>query len=88
MSVELTFLTRPGCGLCVTAMDVIEDTLGEHIAAGDVTVTAVDIETDADLLAQHEWDIPVVLLNGRRHAKHRIDGTRLRRTIETLLARG
>lgn len=88
MSVELTFLTRPGCGLCVTAMDVIDDTLGEHIAAGEVTVTVVDIETDADLLAQYEWDIPVVLLNGRRHAKHRIDETRLRRTVETLLARG
>src|SRR5699024_11125681 len=81
--VELTFLTRVDCHLCALA----RETVAEVAAGRDVRVTEVDIDTDDDLAAQYGWDVPVVLLNGRQHRLHRVEGDRLSQALASLGAR-
>lgn len=78
--VELSLLTREGCHLCDDARSAI----AEVVAGRTVTVTEIDIDTDADLEAQYAWDIPVVLLDGRRHSFHRVDAGRLAAALDAL----
>lgn len=83
MSVELTFLTRRDCHLCETARKNVQTA----IASRDVTLTEVDVDTDADLRDKYGWDVPVVLLDGRQHSFYRVDPQRLGRAIDALIAR-
>lgn len=83
MDVELTFLTRTGCGLCDTARTDIAAAVGDR----DVRITETDIDSDPDLRDKYEWEVPVVLLNGRQHSFHRVDQRRLARALDALLAR-
>ncbi|WP_344309553.1 glutaredoxin family protein [Brevibacterium samyangense] len=84
MSVALTFLTRTGCHLCEDARARV----AEAIAGRDVVVEEIDIDTDPQLQAEYDWDVPVVLLGGRKHSFHRVDTARLAAAIDRLAARG
>ncbi|MCQ9368231.1 glutaredoxin family protein [Brevibacterium sp. 91QC2O2] len=78
MSVALTFLTRADCHLCDAARRVVL----AGIACRDVDLTEVDIDSDDDLRAKYDWDVPVVLINGRQHSFHRVDPDRLARALD------
>lgn len=78
MSVELTFLTRAGCHLCADARAVVD----RVVSGTDARVTEVDIDVHPDLLAKYDWDVPVVLVDGRQHSFHRVDPERLARALE------
>ena len=76
--VALTLLTKPGCHLCDDARAVVEQVRGELGEAGIVTsLEERNILEDAELARQHAEDIPVLLVNGRRHAIWRVDAVRL-----------
>jgi glutaredoxin len=83
MTVDLTFLTRADCHLCEQAREDIAAAVGER----DVVIAEIDIDTDAELRDKYDWDVPVVLLNGRQHSFHRVDRGRLARALDALLAR-
>ncbi|MCP4309239.1 MAG: glutaredoxin family protein [bacterium] len=53
----LTFLTRPGCGLCDKALPEVKRVAGWLRCRVDV----VDITTDSDLEAAYHLRIPVIL---------------------------
>jgi hypothetical protein len=58
---EVVLYTRKGCHLCDHALEHLE-------AAGrryPLQFTAVDIDTDPRLIAEHGLHIPVVTINGR-----------------------
>ncbi|MGO1397705.1 MAG: glutaredoxin family protein [Brevibacterium yomogidense] len=78
MVVRVTVLTRTDCGLCSAAEQVVA-----QVSEGrDVDVTFTDIDTDPELKDRYDWDVPVVLVDGRQVGFHRIDPDRLARAID------
>lgn len=71
------FYTRAGCHLCEDALEVVRR------VQRDVPFELVFVDIDADPDArQRYWDkIPVVEIDGRMHAKYRVDETAFRRRL-------
>ena len=68
---------RPGCHLCEQAAEVIArvcDDLGERWLE-------VSIDDDPELLEEYGEEIPVTLVDGRRHDFWRVDEARLRTAL-------
>ncbi|WP_349827235.1 glutaredoxin family protein [Brevibacterium litoralis] len=87
MSTALHFYTRADCHLCDDARVVVGSVLADR---DDVTFHEIDIDapdTPADLRARYDWDVPVVVLDGRQHSVHRVDAGRLRSALDRLAAR-
>lgn len=68
---------RPGCHLCEVALEVVEGVCAE---LGESWGT-VDITGDAELLDAYTDEIPVTLVDGRRHDFWRVDPDRLRAAL-------
>lgn len=74
---RVTVYSRVGCHLCEDALTVVEVVcadLGERFEV-------IDIDTDADLRAEYGEQIPVTLVDGRRHDFWRVDPARLRAAL-------
>ena len=70
---EITLLVRSGCHLCLAAIE----TLDEVTSRLDYTWQKVDIDQDAELLARHSEEVPVLLVDGRVRDFWVIDAQRL-----------
>ena len=66
---EVVLYTKEGCHLCEVAKAAI---LGVRREV-EFTLREVDITTDAELFDEHQYDIPVVEVDGQRAFKHRVD---------------
>lgn len=80
---EVTLLGRPGCHLCEEAEAVLESVLPEFGAR----LVKVDVDGEPELKRRFGEQIPVVLVDGRKIAKHRVRADRLRRALEATYAR-
>ncbi|RMG92065.1 MAG: glutaredoxin family protein [Zetaproteobacteria bacterium] len=69
MAPHLQLLGRRQCCLCDEAKLVLE----QLAKKGLCTWESVDVDRDKALLVRYGMDVPVVLLDGRPVAKHRID---------------
>ena len=76
-SADVVLVGREGCHLCDEAEAVLRGVLPGFRAA----LTKADVTVDARLSAWAD-QIPVVLINGRKAFKHRVDPDRLRRRLE------
>lgn len=77
-AVDITLLTKPGCHLCDDAREVIERVRSSReMQSIETTLTELDILQDEQLARLHSEEIPVVLLNGKRHAIWRVEEDRL-----------
>jgi glutaredoxin len=65
---RLTLYTKPQCGLCDEVKDVIDEARARIAFELDVR----NILEDAADYDRYKHDIPVVLLNGREIARHRM----------------
>ena len=74
----VTLYSKPGCHLCEDAKSIIEPLLAEFGA----TLREVNIETDAPLTERFGYDIPVIFINDRKAAKHRVDPQQFRRQLQ------
>ena len=72
----LTIYSRPGCHLCDEMKAVVTRVVGS-----DVSLEEVDISGDPALEALYGLEIPVLLADGKKIAKYRIDETALRRVL-------
>ncbi len=81
-ALEVTLYTRPGCHLCEEAKSQIQPLLREFGAA----LREVNIDADPQLRELYTNDVPVILLSGRRVAKHRVDLRQFRRQLESARA--
>ena len=70
---RVELLTREGCHLCEAAKGVLESALGP---AG-VGFEVVDVDADPVLAARHGDEVPVVLIDGIKRFKGRVDAGRL-----------
>lgn len=77
MNPRVTFYTRAGCHLCEVALGVIEE-VGRRT---DFALDVIDIDGHAELTARYGDKIPVVLVDGRLHAKYRVDPEAFARRI-------
>jgi hypothetical protein len=82
-TVQLTLIGKRGCHLCDDARAAIAEVRDELGRRGIVTeLTELDILRDEELARRHSEDIPVVQINGRRHAIWRVDPARLSAAVE------
>jgi glutaredoxin len=78
--IAITLYSRPGCHLCEDMKAVVARAIAGR---SDVTVTEVDISTNPALEARYGTEIPVLLVDGRKVAKYRIDERALARILAT-----
>ena len=76
---QLILYTKPGCHLC--------DEMKKEIDRADCVelyvLEAINIETDPDLLARYQYEIPVLLIDGVEAFKYRVRSEEFRaRLIE------
>jgi len=74
---RVTLYTRPGCHLCDDARAVVEAVCAE---LGE-TYAEVDIDGSEELTRTYGEEIPVTLVDGRRHDYWQVDPDRLRRAL-------
>ncbi|HLG16678.1 MAG TPA: glutaredoxin family protein [Blastocatellia bacterium] len=73
----VTVYTRPGCHLC-------DDAKAAILSAGcgeEFELEEVNIDEDRALSERYGLDIPVVLINGRKVFKHRVDPREFKRKL-------
>ena len=76
---QLTLYRRAGCHLCEEVKGKIAPLLREF----GLALEEVDVDTDAELKARFGEEVPVLFLDDRKVAKHRVDVGRLRRSLES-----
>jgi VanZ family protein len=74
---QLTFLTRKDCHLCAEAKEVLDRVLPGH----DVQLEILDVDSSQELSGRYGHEVPVLLLNGSKASKLRMDEGRLRRSL-------
>ncbi|MBI4467663.1 MAG: glutaredoxin family protein [Acidobacteria bacterium] len=80
---ELTLYTRAGCHLCEEAKAQLQPLLREF----GLTLREVDVDTNGELQARFGEEVPVLFLDARKVAKHRVDVKGFRRLLERHQAR-
>jgi thiol-disulfide isomerase/thioredoxin len=79
--IALTLYSRPGCHLCDEMKEVVDRVV--RSAPEPVTIEVVDISPDPDLEARYGVEIPVLLVNGKKAAKHRVTDEELTRILRS-----
>lgn len=74
---RLTLYTKPGCHLC----DQMKEVIARVAASLPIALEEIDISLDDELTRRYETDIPVLLIDQRLGAKHRISEDELVRRI-------
>jgi glutaredoxin len=76
----VTVYSRPGCHLCEEAKAEIESAGCD----GEFSLEEFNIDEDPALLKRYQYDIPVVLINGIKVFKHRVDPQEFKRKLRRL----
>ncbi|MEP6696264.1 MAG: glutaredoxin family protein [Pseudonocardiales bacterium] len=74
---RVTVLATRGCHLCEQACADVARIAAELGVAWEER----DITADAELMAEHAEEVPVILVDGRRHDCWRVDEGRLRAAL-------
>jgi glutaredoxin len=70
--------TRQRCHLC----DVAKDALDRVRATSPFELTIIDVDSDAELTERYGLEVPVILVDGIKHAKFRVDEAALHKRLE------
>jgi glutaredoxin len=68
---------RKDCHLCDEALAVVERVRREVA----FELAKVDVDDDPELVARYGLEVPVVCVDGRKHAKFRVDEAAFRRRL-------
>ena len=74
---RVQYLTREGCHLCEEALPVVR---AEADRAGS-TVEVRDLDADDRLREDWDYDVPVIIVDGKVHAKYRVEAVQLRAAL-------
>jgi hypothetical protein len=66
---KVQFYTREGCCLCDEALAIVERVRTRH----PFTLHTIDVDSDPALAELYGDEVPVVLVDGRKHAKYHVD---------------
>jgi len=75
--IALTLYSRPGCHLC----DEMKATIDRVAESVPLAVTVVDISGDPDLEILYGFEIPVLMIEGKKAAKYRVSAAELSRIL-------
>ena len=75
---QVTLYTKPGCHLCESVEEVIRDVAQRR----EFELQLVNILEDPAALALYEFEIPVVFVNGKEIARHRLDQRELESALD------
>ena len=78
MKTQVTMYSRRNCHLCEVAKEVVESARNE----AEFEFEVVFIDGDAGLEKEYGEEVPVTLINGKRHDYFKVDRTRF---IEAIL---
>jgi glutaredoxin len=78
VTARVTLYTRVDCHLCDDAKAVLEDVRRER----PFELTTVDVDTDPALVEAYGLEVPVILVNGRKAFKYRVDAQSLRARLD------
>ncbi len=73
----VTIYSRPGCHLC-DEMKALVDRIARTVP---LTIAVVDISADAELEARYGVEVPVLVIDGVKAAKYRIEERELRKVL-------
>jgi glutaredoxin len=73
----ITLYTRAGCHLC----DDAEAALERVRARVPFDLEVVDVDGDPRLAELYGWEVPVILVDGKKFAKYRLDEVALERRL-------
>ena len=76
----VTIYSRKSCHLCEVAKEVVESAKSE----ADFDLEIVFIDGDAELEKLYGEEVPVTMINGRRHDYFRVDIDRFIASIEAI----
>ncbi len=76
--ISLTLYSRSGCHLC----DEMKAVVARVAGAIPLSLQEIDISTDPTLEARYGLDIPVLLVDGKKAAKHRVTEAELTRVLK------
>jgi glutaredoxin len=79
MAASVVFYTRRQCCLCDDALAVVTNVQRVH----PFSLEIVDIDGDDALRARYGEKVPVIVVDGRMHAKYRVDAQRLERRLRS-----
>lgn len=71
--VRVVLYTKPGCHLCEDMLDVVRPAL----RAAGLTLEERDITASLDDYLRYRYDVPVLVIDGREVARHRITASAL-----------
>ncbi len=77
-SAELVLLTRRDCPLCHDASEVLSRVVPEY----DVSLVVQDVDSKQELASLYGEEVPVLLVNGKKASKFRLDERQLRRRLK------
>ena len=78
--IVLTIYSRPGCHLCDEMKAVVQRVA--RAAAEPATIAEIDISTDPELESRYGLEIPVLMVNGKKVAKYRVEEEALTRMLQ------
>ena len=76
-SAKLVLLTRSDCHLCHDASELLSRVVPEH----DVLLEVLDVDSKQELERLYGDEVPVLLVNGKKASKFRLDERQLRRRL-------
>ena len=77
--VTVEMMGKPGCHLCDDARAIVSNVLDDFPETEFVEHNILD---DAEMFETMKDDIPIVVVNGRRHATWRVDAKEFRAAVE------
>jgi glutaredoxin len=75
---RITLYSRVGCHLC----DVMKEQIDKYAGRYEFTLDVVDIDQDPKLREEYNWDVPVLVVDGEKIAKYRLDEAMLLRRLD------
>lgn len=79
--VRVVLYTKPGCGLC----EKMKAEMSRAGCAGLYTLEEVDIESEPELFARYQYEIPVLFINGVEAFRHRLRPDEFKAYVTTLI---
>ncbi len=83
---KVTLYTRPGCDLCEEMKEVMRSSgCAELYALEEVDID--DIESEPDLFARYQFEIPVLFINGVEAFRHSVRADEFKAYVTALVGR-
>lgn len=80
---RVTVYSRPGCHLC----DEAKTSISSAGCDDDFILEEVNIDEDPELRERYQFDVPVILIDGIKAFKHRVDPREFKRKLRRIAGR-